>query len=145
MIVSPISTDTCHGYGGVSMLTGLTMEHNYIIFELYLNNPSLPVVGYIQRLSERFGLVAIYFTIQTWFMMIGSFKGSMRVINRYPGSRNSPSMVRHLEFYLKIILTVSDHCRLVFVEKNHMKDRGTFGTVYESIQRNNPSTPHGCK
>ena len=47
-----------HGYSGVGVLYGMQMHHHIFIYTLYLDNPSPPVVGYVERVERHFGFLS---------------------------------------------------------------------------------------
>ena len=48
-LVIPTEQLRVHGYKFVGSLTRMTMQHNYFIFTLYLDNPSMPLDGYVEE------------------------------------------------------------------------------------------------
>ena len=88
-----------HGLSGVGSISGMRGEHHAFIYQLYSDNPSLPLEGYAEELERKFGLVVHQTTIQRWFMTIGPFKGTMRVTSVFPDGRNSWQTYRMLRFF----------------------------------------------
>ena len=61
----------------------MEMKHHAYIYSMYLSNPALPVHGYTEELYRNFGLIVSYGVIERWFLMIGLFKGMMRLISKF--------------------------------------------------------------
>lgn len=88
MIIPPISKQG-HCKHGVGSLSGMKMQHHMYIYRLYLDNPALPLHGYIQEIFNKFGLIISADMIHRWFMTIGPFKGTMRLTSKFPSGRDS--------------------------------------------------------
>ena len=73
----PIRYARGHGRSGNGCLVGLTMRHHAFIYRLYLNNPSLPIDGYIEELFNEFSINVSASFVSRWFKTIGPFKGSI--------------------------------------------------------------------
>ena len=143
-IVAPLLEKQGHGLSGIGVLSGMDMRHHSFIYERYLRNPSLPLVGYLEELERAFGLIVAKSTIQRWFMTIGPFKGTMRVTSTFPNSRDSWQTYRLLQRYLDFILSISDHTRLVFADEKPMKEKMIYGKVRRDVKRG--TTPSNkCK
>ena len=56
----------------------------------YLDNDSLPLIGYVEELQRKFGLLTSVSTITRWFKTMGPFKGNLRVTGSFPPGRDSP-------------------------------------------------------
>ena len=85
-----------HGLSGVGSISRMGGEDPAFIYQLYLDNPSLPLEGYAEELERTFGLVIHHTKVQRWFMTIGPFKGTMRVTSVFPDGRNSWQTYRML-------------------------------------------------
>ena len=59
-----------HGCSGVGSIRGMTMIHHVFIYQSYVNNPSLPIDGYIEELYDRFSLIVSPSLITRWFKTI---------------------------------------------------------------------------
>ena len=110
-----------HGYSGVGSILGWEMHHHAFLYDLYCDNPSLPIDGYVDKFLFRYGMTISNSTVERWFQAKGSFKGTMRVTSRYPSGRNSWSTTHILRDYLAFVLSIDDHYRLVFVYEKPMK------------------------
>ena len=93
------------------------MKHHTFIYDLYHNNTSFPVDGYVEEFFIRFRVTVSKSTIERWFMTIGSFKGSMRITSRYPSGMNSWTTYNMLKSYLSFILSIDNHSRIVFTDE----------------------------
>ena len=122
LIDSP-SSKQGYGYSNVGILIGFQMKYHAYIYELYLANPSRPIYGYIKDLYRRFGFNISRGTMQSWFRTIGPFKATMWVTSKYPSRWNMYVTYRLLKHYLAFILSICDHTRLVFTDKNNEGDR----------------------
>ena len=112
-------------------MKGLNMAHHSFIYQLYLFNPSFPLVGYVEEIQKTFGLEVSTSLIQQWFNTIGPFKGTMRATSRYPTARNSLQTYIQVCEYLDFMSQV-DHQKLVFSDEKPMKDI----MVYRTVRRN---------
>ena len=56
MVIPPISKRG-HCKRGVGSLSGMQMQHHMFIYRLYLDNPALPLHGYIEELYTKFRLI----------------------------------------------------------------------------------------
>ena len=77
-----------HGLQVVGSLLRWEMKHHIFQYDLYRNNASFPIDGYVEEFFIRFRMIVSKSTIERWFMTIGPFNGNMRVISRYPSGRN---------------------------------------------------------
>ena len=128
-IVVPPYVRQGNGRHGVGSIAGMSMHHHQFVYQLYTENPSLPLDGYVQQLFDKFGLVVGTTTIQRWFMQIGPFKGTMRVTSRFPSGRNSWATTEMLRLYLDFIVRIHDHKKLVFADEKPMKEIDIYGCV----------------
>ena len=131
-IIIPPRNCAGHGLRGVGSLLRWEMTHHAFIYELYCNNSSLPVDGYVEEFFERFEMRISKTTVERWFLTIGPFKGTMRVTSRYPSARNSWTTINILREYLNFIVQIQDYSRLVFADEKPMKEID----VYRSVRRN---------
>ena len=53
--IVPIRGPHGHGYSGVGSLTGMTPGHDVFLFQLYMTNPSRPLVGYNYEFLKDMG------------------------------------------------------------------------------------------
>ena len=132
LIIPPVQSRG-HGRKGVGTIVGLKICHHVYIYKLYLENPSLPLVGYIEKNYDKFGLVLTRSFIESWFLNIGPFKGTMRVTSTFPSGRNSASTYNHLCSYLEFIMEIGDPIRLVFADEKPMKEIDIYGTVRRNV------------
>ena len=132
VIVPPLMPQG-HLRRGVGSLTGMDMRHHVFIYQLYLYNPAMPIHGYIEELYRKFGLMVTSGVIQRWFMSIGPFKGTMRLTSKFPSGRDSWATYRLLKQYLRLIVEVDDHRRLVFADEKPMKEIDIYGAVRRDI------------
>ena len=107
----------------------LNINHHCFIYELYKNNPSMPLSGYCEEFFIRFGIKLSDVFIKRWFDTIGPFKGSLRVTSSHNISRYSDENIRRLQNYLNIIANIDDHVRLVFSDEKPMKEVMIFPKV----------------
>ena len=121
-----------HGVSGAGMLVGMKMAHHAFIYKLYLDNPSLRLIGYVDDLENKFRLQVSCSTIQRWFMTTGPFKGT---ISTFSNSRDSWQTYCLLEKYLDFIISIKDHRCLVFVDKKPMREIIIYGTVRRDVQK----------
>ena len=87
--IKPPKSIRGHGLQGVGSLLHWEMKQHIFLYNLYRNNASFPVDGYVEEFCRRFGVIVSKYAIERWFLTIGPFKGSMRVTSRYPSGRNS--------------------------------------------------------
>ena len=88
-IIIPSGCKQGHGITGIGCFSGMKIEHHVFIFQVYLNNLSMPNDGYVEELLHHFGVKVSTVTITRWFYTIGAYKGTMRVTPRYPHVRDS--------------------------------------------------------
>ena len=69
MVIPPLLQQG-HCRHGVGSICGMQMKHHIYIYQLYLDNPALPVHGYIEELYRKFGLIVSEGVIHQWFMTI---------------------------------------------------------------------------
>ena len=125
---------------GVGSLLGWQMQHHAFLYDLYRDNPSMPVDGYVEEFLRRFGMTISKSTVERWFRTIGPFKGTMRVTSRYPSGRNSWTTIQILRNYLAFILSVHDHSRLVFADEKPMKEVDVYMLVRrDPVSGNTPN------
>ena len=108
-LVTPTEQQRGHGHRGPGSILRLTMVHHSFIFALYLDNPSMPLYGYVEELEIRFSLVVSIMTIHNWFMSIGPFKGTLRITSSFPSGRDSYPTYCLLCQYLRFIVSIDDH------------------------------------
>ena len=139
-ILLPPSIPRGHGRSGVGSLLGWEMEHHAYIYDLYRDNPALPVDGYVEQFYQRYNIVLSKSTIQRWFLTIGPFKGMMRVTSRFHSDCDSWTTVMLLRQYTNFILSLENHTRLVFADEKPMKE----ADVYRCVRRDplNGQTPY---
>ena len=53
-IIKPLRYKQSHGITGVGCFSGMKVEHHVFIFQVYLNNPSIPNDGYVEELLHHF-------------------------------------------------------------------------------------------
>jgi transposase len=103
------------------------------LYDLYRNNASFPVDGYVEEFLIRFRMIVSKSTIERWFLTIGPFKGSMRVTSRYPSGRDSWATYNMLKSYLSFILSIDDHSRIVFADEKPMKEIDVYRLVRRDV------------
>ena len=62
-LVIPTEQKSGHGHGGPGSILRFTMVHHSFIFALYLDNPSMPLYGYVEEFDIKFGLIVTKSTI----------------------------------------------------------------------------------
>ena len=107
----------------------LNIDHHTYMYELYKNNPSMPLSGYCEEFFLRFGIQVSDVFIKRWFDTIGQFKGSLRVTSSHNISRYNDANLVRLQNYLSTISNIQDHARLVFSDKKPMKEVMIFPKV----------------
>ena len=110
-----------HGRTGIGSMKQLSIDHHCFIYELYKNNPSMPLSGYCEEFFLRFGVKLSDAFIKRWFDTIRPYKGSLRVTSSHNISRYNDENIRRLQNYLNIITNVDDHVRLVFSDEKPIK------------------------
>jgi len=128
-VIVPPTLPQGHGRSGVGSMIGLKMRHHAYIYDLYVKNPSCPLHGYVEEIYRRFNILVTNDIIQRWFYTIGPFKGTMRLTSRFPDGRESWFTYRLLKHYLRFIVSVLDHRRLVFADEKPMKEKDIFDRV----------------
>ena len=118
-----------HGWTGIGSMKQLSIDHHCFIYELYKNNPSMPLSGYCEEFFLQFGVKLSDTFIKRWFDTIGPFKGSLRVTSSHNISRYSDENIRRLQNFLNIITNIEDHVRLVFSDEKPMKEVMIFPKV----------------
>ena len=108
---------------------GWEMKHHVFLYDLYRDNPSMPVDGYVEEFLHWYGICLSKSTVERWFQTIGPFKGTMRVTSRYPSGRDSWTTLQILHHYLDFILSIEDHSRLVFGDEKPMKEVDVYRLV----------------
>ena len=109
-----------HRKQGVGSLLGFKMHHHLYIYELYLRNPSRPLLSYCERLKGKYGVRTCETTIQEWFHTIGPFKGTMVLTSKYPPDKTSWETQQLLHQFLSFVAEV-DLERLVFMDEKPFK------------------------
>lgn len=125
-----------HGKRGVGSLLEMEMHHHFYIYELYLRNPSRPLLSYCDKLEKKYGKKVSEMTIHRWFRNIGPFKGSLRLTSRFPPAKDSWETQHLLQQYLSFVGPL-DHRGLVFMDEKPMKGID----IYKHV-RKDPFTDH---
>ena len=120
-----------HGRHGPGSIIGFSLCHHDYIYQLYLDNPSRPLQGYVEEFKKNYGSLLSKDLFQRWFKNAGPYKGSMRATSRFPSGRNSASTIDKLREYLEIIRHVRDHRYLVFADEKPMKEIN----IYRNVRR----------
>ena len=128
-IVVPHMKTRGHSLRGVGALLGWEMKHHVFLYDLYRDNPSIPVDGYVEEFLHWYGICLSKSTVERWFQTIGPFKGTMRVTSRYPSGRDSWTTLQILHHYLDFILSIEDHSRLMFGDEKPMKEVDVYRLV----------------
>ena len=68
-------------------------------------------------------------------MIIGPFKGTMRVTSTFPDSRNLWQTYCLLQNYLEFIFSIADHKRLVFADEKPMKEKDLYMKVRRDVKK----------
>ena len=84
-------------------MIGWKMCHDVMMYSLYLDNPSPPPSGYAQEIERVYGLMVSIITISRWFLISGTFKGTMNVIYLFPSGPNSWSTYEYMCSYLDFL------------------------------------------
>ena len=92
-----------HGRVGIGAMIQLEMHHHLYIYELYLRNPSRPLISYCEKLERKYDKKVSEMTISRWFKTIGPFKGTMRLTLKYPPGKSSWETRQLLEEYLAFV------------------------------------------
>ena len=82
-LIIPTEQQRDHGHRGPGSILRLTMVYHSFIFAFYLDNPSMPLYGYVEELEIKFSLVVSIGTMHNWFMSIGPFKCTLRITSRF--------------------------------------------------------------
>ena len=118
-----------HEKRGIGTMKQFNMDHHTYIYELYKNNPSMPLSGYCEEFFLRFGIQVSDVFIKRWFDMIGQFTGSLRVTSSPNISRYNDENLVRLQNYLSTISNIEYHARLVFSDEKPMKEVMIFPKV----------------
>ena len=118
-----------HGKKGVGSKKLLTYEHHTYLYELYKDNPSMPLYGYAEELYKKYRIKVSDSFMKRWFDEIGPHKGTLRVTSSHPTGRYSESTLMRLQDYLAFISSIDDHSRLVFSDEKPMKEVMIFPKV----------------
>ena len=81
----------------------------------------------------RLGLIVYSGVLERWFLTIGPFKGTMRLTSKFPSGRYSWATYRLIEQYLKLVVEVEDHRRLVYADEKPMEEIDIYGTVWRDL------------
>ena len=128
-----------HGRSGVGSLAGMTPGHHVFLYQLYMRNPSRPLVGYRSEFFERYGLIVSEQLICRWFKEIGPFSGSFRETSAFPPGRWNDETFQRLRRYLQFVCNLSNSLRLVFADEKPMKERDIFRKMRRNVR--DGSTP----
>ena len=118
-----------HGREGVGSIHALENKHHLYIYELFLENPSRPRLGYVKKLKKKHRIAVDESFITNWFKTIGPFKGSMRVTSSFPLNKDSPHVMSLLQQHVGFIQSLKDHRRLIFTDEKPFKGKDIFDTV----------------
>ena len=118
-----------HGRRGTGSLYGLKVEHHFYIYDLYKNNPSMPLYGYCEELFKAFGILVSDAFIKRWFDTIGPHKGSLRVTSHHNIGRYTAMNIGRLQEYISFISSLDDQTKLVFSDEKPMKEVMIFPKV----------------
>ena len=125
----PLPKKRGHGKKGNGSLTGMTIDHQMHLYELYISNPSRPLDGYSEELFKMYGKWFSKDVVRRWFMTAGPYKGSLRATSRFPSSKDSPHTIQALIDYTNFIKTLDNDYRLVFADEKPMKEVDIYGCV----------------
>ena len=109
------------GRKGIGSKKSFTTEHHAFLYDLYRDNPSMPLYGYAEELYNKYKIKVSDSFIRRWFHQIGPHKGTLRVTSSHPTGRYSTQTIMRLQDYLAFISSVDDHSRLVFSDEKPMK------------------------
>ena len=118
-----------HGRCGIGSKKLLNVEHHTFIYELYKNNPSMPLYGYCEEFYKKYHIKLSDSFVKRWFDCIGPYKGSLRITSSHPTGRYSDATIWRLRDYLALITSIDDHARLVFSDEKPMKEVMIFPKV----------------
>jgi len=125
----PFESKRGHGRHGIGSMYGLKMKHHQYIYQLYLENPSRPRLGYIKKIKRKFNIVLSESFITRWFHTIGPFKGTMRLTSVFPPNKDSSRVSVLRDDYGEFIAEIKDHRRLVFADENLFDGKDIFDAV----------------
>ena len=118
-----------HGRKGIGSKKAFTLEHHAFLYQLYRDNPSMPLYGYVEELLKEYSIKVSDSFIKRWFDEIGPHKGTLRVTSSHPSGRYSTQTIMRLQNYLAFISSIDDHTRLVFSDEKPMKEVMIFPRV----------------
>ena len=84
------------GRMGPGSMKGFQSCHHDFIYELYLDNLSRPLQGYVEEFEKTFGFLLNKDLFQRWFNEAGPYRGSMWATSIFLSGRNSASTVNKL-------------------------------------------------
>ena len=93
----------------VGTMCGWVATHGAMIWDLYLDNFSRPVAGYVEELERMSGLVVSAMTICRWFQAICLFKATMWVTSSFPYRQDSWLTYHYICQYLNFVLARTGH------------------------------------
>lgn len=111
-----------HGKGGIGSKKGLSLEHHQFMYDLYLDNPSMPLYGYHEEFKAKYNITLTNTFVKCWFDVIGPFKGSLRVTSSHPTGRYSDTTLMLLQDYLNFVTSINCHTKFVFSDEKPMKE-----------------------
>lgn len=124
--IVPVESKRGHGRHGIGSMYDLKMKHHQYIFQLYLEKPSRPRLGYIKKFKKKFNIVLNETFITRWFHTIGPFKGTMHLTSVFPHNKDSLRVAKLLNDYCEFIAEVEDHKRLVFADEKRFEGKDIF-------------------
>ena len=118
-----------HGKFGIGSKKGFSLEHHFFMYDLYLDNPSMPLYGYCEEFQNKYNIILTEVFVKRWFEQVGPFKGSLRVTSTHPTGRYSDATIMRLQDYISFVEGVTDQSKFVFSDEKPMKEIMIFPRV----------------
>ena len=109
------------------------MCHHAYIFDVYLDNEALPLIGYVEEIERKCSLNTSVSSITRWFKTMGPFKGNLCVTGSFPPGRDSPVTVDMFCRFVNFMTHVGDHSQVVFSNEKPMKELILFRKARRNI------------
>ena len=130
-----------HQRNRAGTICGWVATHDAMTWDLYLENPSRPLTGYVEELERMSGLAVSTMKICCWFQTIDPFKATMWEKSPFSCRQDSWSTYHHLCQYLDFILSIDNHWRLVFADEKLMKEVMIYYKVWRNCTMGQTSHP----
>ena len=114
---------------GIGSKKLLEVQHHLFLYDLYRDNPSMPLYGYAEELYKKYNIKVSDTFIRRWFHEIGPHKGTLRATSSHLTGRYSTSTIMRLQEFLTFVSSVQDHTRFVFSDEKPMKEVMIFPKV----------------